>query len=271
MNIIDRKYRFANALKDRLFLRFHMSLILIGTALVGLLASKVLLIAYVDNIVARYPIAVVVSYIAFFGFVKMWLSYVSSSGVRKSYDACDAVGDAINCIPDVAGSGTPKPGFTGGGGGHFGGGGASGSFDTHVDAGAHAHDLVADSAAHASHGIGDAVGHVAGEAASGIAEEGACILAILGVLLAVVFGTGLYLVYDAPFILSEAAFDFILAASLIKSSRKIDDPDWKGNVLRTTWKPFVIALLISFFGAVIIHANYPEAHKLSEIIRRYFW
>ncbi len=222
MDIVVRKNHFVRILKERLFLRFHMSLILIGTALVGLLASKILLIAHVDNIVIRYPIAVFVSYLVFFGFMKLWLLYVASSSVRKSYDAGDAVGDTLNSAPDFSGDSLPSHGsFPGGGGGHFGGGGASGSFDAHVDVGAH--DVLPDVAAHASHGIGNAIGEVAGKAASGIAEEGGFVLVILGLLLAVVFGAGLYLVYDAPFILSEAAFDFILAASLIRSTRRLDD------------------------------------------------
>ncbi len=268
MDIVVRKNNFVRILKERLFLRFHMSLIIIGTALAGLLASKLLLIAHVDNIVVRYPLAVITSYLAFFCFVKLWLSYMASSGVHRTHDMGDAVADTIDGASNLSGGGTPDHGFSGGGGGHIGGGGASGSFDAQVDLGAHAHDVIGDTTSHASHGIGDAVGHVAGEAASGVAEEGACVLVILGIALAIVFGAGLYLVYDAPFILSEAAFDFILAASLIRSARRLDDPDWKGSVLRTTWIPFALVLLVSFCGAYILHANHPEAHKLSEIIRR---
>ncbi len=270
MDIVVRKNNFVCILKERLCLRFHMSLILISTALTGLLASKILLIAHVDNIVIRYPVAVIVSYLIFFAFMKLWLTYVTSSSVRKSYGTGDAAADTLNSIPDFAGDSLTSHGmFPGGGGGMSGGGGASGSFDgitAHADVGVH--DVLADTAAHAGHGIGNAISDVAGDTASGLAEEGGFVLVILGILLATVFGAGLYLVYDAPLILSEAVFDFILAASLIKSMRKIDDPDWKGSVLRTTWKPFVIALLISFFGAYILHANYPGAHKLSEIIRR---
>lgn len=66
MDIVVRKNHFVSILKERLFLRFHMSLILIGTGLVGLLVSKILLVAHVDNIVIRYPIAVIVSYVVFF-------------------------------------------------------------------------------------------------------------------------------------------------------------------------------------------------------------
>ncbi len=269
MDIIVKKNNFVRILKERLFLHFHMSLILIGTGLTGLLASKLLLIAHVDNIIVRYPLAVIVSYLAFFSFVKLWLSYMASSGVHRSHGVGDAVADTIDGVSNLpSGGGTPDHGFSGGGGGHFGGGGAHGSFDAHVDVGVH--DVVADTVSHASHGIGDAIGDTAGHAVSGLAdaEEGACVLVILGIALAVVFGAGLYLVYDAPFILSEAAFDFILAASLIRSARRLDNPDWKGSVLRTTWIPFALVLMVSFCGAYILHANHPEAHKLSEIIRR---
>jgi hypothetical protein len=102
MDIVVRKKHFVRILEERLFLRFHLSLILIGTALVGLLASKILLIAHVDNIVIRYPVAVIVSYLCFFGFMKLWLSYVTSSSVRKSYDARDALTDAASGISDLS-------------------------------------------------------------------------------------------------------------------------------------------------------------------------
>jgi hypothetical protein len=200
----------------------------------------------------------------------LWLEYITSSNVQKSYNVSDTVSDTVSSTLDLSGGTLPSHGtFPGGGGGMFGGGGASGSFDSvgaHINIGMH--DVLSEAATHTGHGLGETVGNVAGEAASGIADDGVCVLAILGILLTIVFGLGLYVVYDAPFILSEVAFDFILAASLVKSTRKIDDPDWKGSVLRTTWKPFVAALLISFVGAVIIHATYPAVHKISEIYRR---
>jgi hypothetical protein len=40
---------------------------------------------------------------------------------------------------------------------------------------------------------------------------------VLGALLALIFGAGAYLIYKAPLILSEAAFDFLLAARLFIS------------------------------------------------------
>jgi len=71
MNLAIKKAHYVQVLKERLFLRFHMSLILIGTAFFGLLASKIMMAFNVDNIVIRYPVAVVFFYLAFFGFVRL--------------------------------------------------------------------------------------------------------------------------------------------------------------------------------------------------------
>lgn len=263
MNISVRKSRFVRVLKERLFLRFHMSLILVGTALIGLLASKLLLMSHVTNVVVRYPLAVVVAYLAFFGFIKLWLAYITPSRNRSSYDAADAVADAATSIPDFSGARMPSPPiFGGGGGGTFGGGGASGSFEV-AGPDAAAFNTISDAAG----GIGKTTGDAAGDAASGILEEGGWVLIILGVLLAIVFGAGLYIVYDAPFILTEAAFDFVLSASLLKGARKMDDAGWTGSVLRTTWKPFMVVLMIALIGAAVIHSLYPEVKKMSEIFR----
>jgi hypothetical protein len=92
----------------------------------------------------------------------------------------------------------------------------------------------------------------------------------IGILLSLVFGAGLYMIYSAPYILSEAAFEFILSAGLIKSMRKIDDAEWQGSILRTTWMPFVVVLLLAVVAAVVIHSQYPEAHKLWEIFGRQY-
>ncbi len=92
--------RVMNKIKERFFLRFHMSLILLATVLSGLLATKLLLLAQVHNIVIRYPLAVVFAYLAFFLFVKLWLLYMSASHpLRKS----DSSGDILSGLPDPVG------------------------------------------------------------------------------------------------------------------------------------------------------------------------
>ena len=55
--------------------------------------------------------------------------------------------------------------------------------------------------------VGDAASEAAGEAVSGLTDEGGIILIPLVILLVVLFGGGIYLIYEAPVIISEAAFE----------------------------------------------------------------
>lgn len=250
-------------MKERFFLRFHMSLILLATVLTGLLSTKLLLLVPVDNIVIRYPLAILVAYLAFFLFVKLWLAYMSASRPLKSLDVAGNVLSNMPDLPRGIGPSIDVPHF-GGGGGTFDGAGAAGAFDGPVSSASA--DIVSSSsgAAESSSGIADA----AGEAVSGIFDfdDDGIILIVLGVLLAAIFGSAIYLIYIAPHILSEAAFDFLLGTSLIRSYKKMNQPDWMGSVFHDTYKPFLAVLLISIAAAWILHANYPEVTKLSDLL-----
>ncbi|MBI5234035.1 MAG: hypothetical protein HY880_06750 [Deltaproteobacteria bacterium] len=216
--------RLKGYLMRRFFLRFHMFLILSATFLSGILVSKILLSFNVNNMLIRFPLAVLFSYFAFFGFMKLWLLYLSLSDTesKTGHDVCD-IGE---CIADA--------------GGCFG------------------------------DGCGDGIADTAGETASGIFEEGGIVLIILGALLAIVFGAGIYLIYEAPGILSEAAFEFLLAASLVKGMKRLDDPDWMQSVLRTTIVPFLVVLFVSLILAAVVKSSYPSAIKLSEVVKLIF-
>lgn len=69
-----RKKTFLRRIRTRFLVRFHMALILVGTFLSGLLASKVLLESGIGAMAVRYPLAVLVSYLAFFLF---WVAAVT--------------------------------------------------------------------------------------------------------------------------------------------------------------------------------------------------
>lgn len=241
--------------KERFFLRFHMSLILLGAGLFGFLASTLLLHLHLENIVIRYPLAVLLSYLAFFLFVKIWLWYLSAS---RPFDTYDPVSDMLVNLPSSSPS-LQTPSFGGGLGGTSGGGGASGTFDGSVSS---VQGISSSGTTDASGGLAK----TAGNAVSGIFDDDAAlVLIVLGALLAVVFGSSLYLIYDAPHILAEAAFDFLLASSLIKTYKTMDKPDWVGSVFRTTYKPFLLVLLITTVAAWVIHHNFPEVTKMSEL------
>jgi hypothetical protein len=268
MNIkgqLQKKDRFGRFLKDRFFLRFHMLLILTATALSGLLATKVLLLLHVKSMLVRYPIAVVFSYLAFFGFVKLWLFYLASSGGGRG--TVKRITDGAADIPDISDfftGGSSRPPVPFGGGGNFGGGGASGIFEQGADI---VHKAAPETLSSSPSGVGSGVADAAGDAVSGIFEDAGKVLLILGILLALVFGAGIYLIYQAPVILSEAAFQCILATSLARRMKKMDDPDWMGSVFRATAVPFLFVCVIAFVAAYVAHSAYPPASKMSEVLR----
>lgn len=271
----QRRDRLRRFLAERLFLRFHMFLILMGTFLSGLLVSKILLIFHVDSMLIRYPLAVIFSYLAFFGFIKLWLLYLASSERSRHFvkNVTERTGD-LSDIPDIplpsglSSVDTPisiQP--VSGGGGHFAGGGASGIFDNSSDL---IHQTTSEALSipveSSADGVADGVGGAAGEAASSIFEDAGIILIILGILLALILGAGAYLIYEAPAILSEAAFEFILATSLVRGMKRMDNPDWMGSILRTTIVPFIFVFVMALIVAAIAHSSYPQAKKLSEVI-----
>ncbi|HJZ68271.1 MAG TPA: hypothetical protein VKF81_09135 [Blastocatellia bacterium] len=114
-------------------------------------------------------------------------------------------------------------------------------------------------------------GHGGSSSGSGggfdLGDEGIVLIA-LGLLLAVIFGAGVYLVYAAPDILSEAAFQALLATGLIKASKRMTRRGWVGSVLRATCIPFLLVLLMTGIFGWIAHIYYPHAARLTEIFQR---
>jgi len=254
---------FMRRVQARFFLRFHMSLILLATALSGVLFTKLMLMVQVENIIIRYPLAVLAAYLAFFCYMKLWLLYLSRSNPLKGLDGA---GDVLSDLPDLSfgssggGSGGGAPSFGGGGGGS-GGGGASGLFE------APGGNVQAAIVPPSSGGSGSSSGMLdgVGDAVSGIFDDDGIVLVALGILLAATVGSAVYLVYIAPHILSEAAFDFLLGTSLVRSYRKMNQPDWMGSVFRDTYKPFLVVLVIALGAAWVIHAHDPGITKISDI------
>lgn len=258
MKHLAKKHKFLKRIKERFFLRFHMSLILIATALSGLLATKLLLLLNVKEMLIRYPLAVVFSYLVFFVLIKIWLWYVASSARSRENSIVENTLDLVDVpidFPIDLPSGNSSFSFDGG---SSGGGGASASFDE-------VGGSIIDTSSEMISSAGEGIGNAAGDAASGIFDdEGGIVLIVLGLLLAAIFGAGLYLVYSAPAILSEAAFEALMATSLIKATKKIDDSDWIGSVLRSTIGPFLIILVLALLLAGTIESYWPNANKLMD-------
>lgn len=268
----ERKSRFKHFLNKRRSLRLHMFFILTATILVGLITSKVLLSFYFYNMAIRYAITILFSYLMFFGFMKLWLLFLASSRKNRQFWG-DRTGDAVDVlsndpeIPSKSELPTSRPFRPGGG--HFGGGGTSGSFESSAEI-IHqtSSEAIASTASETAAVVGEGAAGSAGEAvASSIFEGGGIVLIILGLVLSLVCGAGIYIIYEAPAILSETAFEFLLAASLMKKMKKMEETDWVGSVVRATFLPFIFTLFIAICFALVVQGSYPQTTKLSDLFR----
>ena len=261
-----RKSRFVAAMKRSYFVRFHLALILIATVVCGVLFSKILLVLGVGQMRFRYPAAVAFSYLSFFLLVKLWLLYVSRTSSVDSGRPGRSILDAVDILDLPGGSGSAGPGRVVFGGGSSGGGGAGGTFQavTGVPPGppANAAGAAAEEGGKAAETAGDALSSI------GDLDKAAIVLFLFGLLVAVVVGVGAYLLYQAPDILTEAAFQAALATGLLRRARGIDAPHWSGSVFRATWLPFAVVTGLSLGFGMIAQSLYPEAHTVVELYRR---
>jgi hypothetical protein len=222
-----------------------MSIILITTIIVGLISTKSLLAFNVDDVRIRYPLVVLVSYLAFIIFIRIWLYYIKYRDkiLENTLDLLDIPFNSTSNDSTVTIEQCMESG-----GGEFGGAGASGSFDLP------GRDIVEGGAS----SIVDTADFI---------EEGALILVPLMIVLTVVFGAGIFLIYEAPIILSEVALEFILAGTLIKRAKEIDSPNWVGSAIRMTWLPFAITMVLAIGFSFVLHSMFPEINAISEILK----
>lgn len=274
-NLIQHKINFTERFKKRHSLRFHMSLILMATVCSGVLATKILLAMHLENVMLRYPLAVIFAYLIFLISVKLWLKYIATVPVaQKARNNSPDLGDVLPDMPiSCPSDGCVSVGelFHGGGGG-FDGAGATESFGEVSNAFTDSSSDILSGTIDTGGGIGDAVGDVVGGVAEGLGDEGGVVavvvFAALAAIMAVVVGAGVYLVYEAPFILSEAAFEFILAASLVRGTKRIDSADWMGSVFKTTGIPFMVTLALAALAGYLMHHYFPGVTRLSELLSR---
>jgi hypothetical protein len=244
------KQTFISRLKNNFSLRVHMTLILFATAMAGAVASKLFLMIGIANPAIRYPLTVLFAYFIFFIAVKFWLRIIIGTPLIHSSSSIDPEmpGD-IQMPVNISGS---SDSFSGGGG-TFSGGGASASFDSPASGGSDI-SSAADAASSIDLDVDEGIGVI-------------IVLLLLAALLAAVLGAGVYLVYNAPAILSEVAFDSFLALSLTRKTREMKDGSWIGSVLKGTWKQFLIILAISAIAGLAIHYFFPGVIKLSQLLK----
>jgi hypothetical protein len=209
-----------------------------------------LLLIPVHGMALRWVLALFVSYVAFFCCVRVWLAYV---GARPIYGG-DGTDSALNLdggssAPNL--DGLPRGDPFRGGGGQFGGGGASADW-------------------------GDSPVQSLGDISGGSLDVGdgdGCGLLVLGIVVlaavAVTMGGVVYLVVGAPAILVDTAFSALLAGGLVKHVRRMDEFDWEGSVIRSTWKPFLGVVTMAIVAGTVAHYVMPGARTLGEVLMLY--
>jgi hypothetical protein len=242
------------------FVRIHMSLILAAVIASGVLASKGLLDLGVHSLRLRYPIAVLSSYLVFLLLVRLWIWYVSlRSGAAKV--RAGTIGDGLDQVLDFDGEGSSGGGgggFQGFGGGSSGGGGATGSWD----AGASPAFVSQPAPAPVSSGSSGWFSKLDID----FDGDGWVVLLLLAALVLAIVGAGGYLVYAAPQILPEAAGQALLAGALTRVSKQ-EHHDWMSGVLRSTWIPFGIILILAAALGWEAHHVCPTAPRLMDVVR----
>ncbi len=244
--------RYRALLAKHFLVRFHMSLILAAVMAVAVLSSKTMLLAGLNSLPVRYPLAAIAGYLVFLGLVRIWVAFVTRNKISFRQRARRSVGDialntGLGLISDDGTSVSSPVETVHFGGGSSGGGGASRSFE--VDAGG------------SSEGGSSWMPDVSFDI-----DDGGWILIVLGILLAVIFGAGTYLIYVAPEMLPEVAAQVVLASALKRASTKLEQGDWAMSLIGGTIVPFLLILLMTIGLGVVAHRSCPQATKLADAI-----
>ena len=231
-----------------------MTLGVIVAGAAGLLTSFIALHLGLTRMAVRYPLAVAVAYLAFLGYLWIWLR---SHGLRIRSDSQSRTLDISPLDLDVVqfpfrvDSGSAFQGF-GQGGGFSGGGGGSEWGGAVGEAPAHA-AAVADVGKKAGSGVDIDVG------------EGAWVLFVAGVAAALVLGAAMYVIYIAPVLFAEILLDAALAAGLYHRLRAVDRRSWWHSAIRRTIIPAAASALIVSIAGGIMQSVYPDASSIGKV------
>lgn len=262
-NVASLHERFRSALTHRYFIRVHMTVMMALVLLTGLITSRVLTTAGLRNMTVRYPLVVAVSYLAFFGLIRLWIGYVTRVSRRTRGSGFD-LGDLVpSGSGNLSGGSVKAAGNLVEGGGKFSGGGASSSFAEGESVAAR---QIVPVVPPRSAGSGSS------SSSSGFGldldGDGVWLLILFVLLVAAIFGAGVYVVYQAPGILSEAAFQAMLASGLVRTARDAHDPGWMESVFKATVIPFALVLFLSGVFGYEAHKRCPGAVTVRQVFRQ---
>ena len=268
--------RLESTLRSRYSTRLHMSLIIVASLSTALLTNRTLFKGGVETMWPRYLLASVAAYAVFFVGVWVWLRLSPYGRYLRELDAPQLDGNVINSNINVGGFGGGGGGGVpelSGGGRSFYGGGAAGDWD--APAGSPPIPVIANSGG----SDGGLFGRLGGGSSSGgggggggggdVGDGIALIIAgiLIALLLAAVFGSAVYIVYEAPHILSEVVFQLLLSAHMVRGAKAIGSGSWVRALFAATRIPFLIVSSLALLFAIYAGAKFPEAHTAGEVVK----
>ncbi len=282
MNDRINEPKFKHRLLANFFVRFHMTLILGAVCFSGAITSKLLLWLGVSLMTTRYLIAICIAYAIFFLLMRLWLWYIGiSPGARKAISqsnnrrssSSSLIGEGATFDLSPGDSGSGGSSWSGFGGGSSGGGGASDSWGETSEVTWLSPSPPSPASGSNSYQWGSATSGKSGSSFNldfDLGDDGCLAIVVLLLLIALVlgiFGAGAYLIYQAPAIFAETAFQAALASGLIKASKDMDATDWKGSVFKATWLPFVVVMVLALAFSIAAHRYCPKATKATEVFK----
>lgn len=221
--------------------RWHMTLICALTMAGGILFSKTLLHFNLSQPMIRYGLAVLFSYAIFFFLVYLWirLHVVLPRKTTRNIDldildTLDATSNTSNLSTNWNNQGC-----------EFSGGRTSSLWNSrNIEIGGK------DFSPLKNFDIGDA-------------DEGLLII-LLVALITAIFGSTAYIIYQAPEILFEAAFETVLVAGIYRRTKNIQPEGWMSSIFKRTWIPFSIVLVMALIFGFSIKKHCPEISSFNE-------
>lgn len=244
---IELQNKIKESFKKKYLFRLHMSFIVLTTVALGLFSNYILYnLLGLNSPIIRYPFTVVVSYLWFLLVVRIYLKNIiledSDLSVLDFVDAPSVPGDII--IPRVANGPTWQ-----GGGGQFSGGGSSGVWG---DSSSKAVELKSSSSS-SKFSVFDVFDDSAG-----------VVLIVVGLIGAAVFGSGVYLVWHSPEILSECLLQILLVSSLKKKLKTRSVSEWLNHLFKVSIIPFLIVVAMSLAAGAFLRIKCPDSNSLRE-------
>ena len=95
--------------------------------------------------------------------------------------------------------------------------------------------------------------------------DGWWLLLLLAILILSIFCAAGYLIYVAPQLLPEAAWQAALAGGLRGMTRRKPQPDWMTGVMRASTLPFVAVLAFAILLGWQAQLHCPTASRLVEV------